>query len=77
MRGVSVPQHQFARYADAYLHARDRTQRDSIQIHALQAACRSYTRVVLRIRVQAEAEARAASTAARDGTRSPMRGLNA
>ena len=74
MRGVSLPQHQFARFSHAYLTARDQRQRDSIQIHALQAACRSFTRVVLRLRAQAEAAARTASAGARDGTRSPPRG---
>ncbi|TFK93420.1 hypothetical protein K466DRAFT_478671 [Polyporus arcularius HHB13444] len=73
MHAVSLPQHQFARYADMYLH--DRRQREVVR--SLQAACRSYTRVVLRLRAQAEAEARVASAMARDRARSPARGWGA
>ncbi|CDO77558.1 hypothetical protein BN946_scf184912.g57 [Trametes cinnabarina] len=76
MHGVSLPPHQFARYADAYLQTanreRDRTQRALIQ--SLQAACRSYTRVVLRLRAQAEAEALAASASGVAPPTSPQRG---
>ena len=55
MRGVSIPSHQYARTADAYL------QRDSaispITMQELSASCRAFSRVVLRLRAQAEAEA--------------------
>lgn len=71
MHGVSVPQHQFARYAEQYLQHRHPRQRELVW--ALQAACRAYTRVVLRLRAQAEAEARIASAMARDRARSPAR----
>lgn len=72
MHGVSLPQHQFARHAEVWLQTRDRKHRDVVL--RLQAACRSYTRVVLRLRAQAEAEARLAAAVARDRARSPGRG---
>ncbi|OSD07928.1 hypothetical protein PYCCODRAFT_1441746 [Trametes coccinea BRFM310] len=76
MHGVSIPPHQWARYAEAYLQTenreRDRTQRALIQ--SLQAACRSYTRVVLRLRAQAEAEARATGAGTASPPTSPHRG---
>ncbi|KAI8986861.1 hypothetical protein BD414DRAFT_415743 [Trametes punicea] len=74
MHGVSLPAHQFSRYAEAYVQTenreRDRAQRALVQ--SLQAACRSYTRVVLRLRAQAEADA--ARVAAAAVPMSPQRG---
>ena len=72
MHGVSVPPHQFSRYAETYLEMKGRQEWDAVQ--SLAAACRAFTRVVLRLRAQAEAEARVMSTAARERTRSPLRG---
>ncbi|KAI0777603.1 hypothetical protein BD413DRAFT_601941 [Trametes elegans] len=72
MRAVSLPLHQFARYAEIYLQTqngeRDRKQRAIVE--SLRVACRSYNRVVLRLRAQAEAEARAAMNS-RDAPKSP------
>ena len=72
MHGVSVPAHQFSRYAETYLEMKGRREWDAVQ--SLAAACRAFTRVVLRLRAQAEAEARVVSAVARDRTRSPLRG---
>ncbi|KAI0646231.1 hypothetical protein C8Q79DRAFT_909127 [Trametes meyenii] len=74
MHSVSVPAHQFSRYAETYLQTETR-ERNRALLDSLQSACRSYTRVVLRLRAQAEAEARAAAiTAAQSSPTSPARG---
>ncbi|KXN92047.1 hypothetical protein AN958_10034 [Leucoagaricus sp. SymC.cos] len=61
MRGVSTPTHEYARIANLYVqslsihpHARDPTILDTVR--ALTASTRAYTRVVLRLRAQAEKE---------------------
>jgi hypothetical protein len=61
MRGVSTPTHEYARMANLYVqqmsvhpHARDHTVVDTVR--ALTASARAYTRVVLRLRAQAEKE---------------------
>lgn len=67
MRGVSMPTHQYAQLADAYLQARipdpatpgDRPKVVIPDILSLAMTTRAYTRVVLRLRAQAESEARA------------------
>ncbi|KAH9846391.1 hypothetical protein C2E23DRAFT_744178 [Lenzites betulinus] len=78
MHGVSLPGHLYARHAETYLHTenRERNRRLQALVTSLQAACRSYTRVVLRLRAQAEAEARAnaAAAAAHSPLASPLRG---
>ncbi|KAI0659097.1 hypothetical protein C8Q70DRAFT_916255 [Cubamyces menziesii] len=76
MRGVSLPAHQFSRYAETYLQSpnRERDPAQSAIVHSLQVACRSYTRVVLRLRAQAEADARAMGAAGVSPT-SAQRGL--
>jgi hypothetical protein len=62
MRGVSTPTHEYARVAGMYAHSltihpnnRDPSLMDIVQI--LTASTRAYTRVILRLRVQAEKEA--------------------
>ncbi|THH29910.1 hypothetical protein EUX98_g4294 [Antrodiella citrinella] len=55
MRGVSIPSHQYARTAEAYLQSNSSV--NPITTHEMAASCRAFTRVVLRLRVQAEAEA--------------------
>ncbi|KAJ7100662.1 hypothetical protein B0H15DRAFT_770397 [Mycena belliarum] len=62
MRGVSLPTHEFARVAEAYVQsfsvppaARDPGQ--LADARNLTMSCRAYTRVVLRLRAQAEREA--------------------
>ena len=62
MRGVSTPTHEYARVAGMYVHSltvhpshRDPALLDTVQI--LTASTRAYTRVVLRLRAQAEKEA--------------------
>ncbi|KAF8220840.1 hypothetical protein L208DRAFT_1416054 [Tricholoma matsutake] len=62
MRGVSTPTHEYARVAGLYVHSlsvhpnlRDETLND--MVNYMGASCRAYTRVVLRIRAQAEKEA--------------------
>ncbi|OBZ77675.1 hypothetical protein A0H81_02251 [Grifola frondosa] len=55
MRGVSMPTHQFARMAKSYLQSRDPAQVSVMQ--RLAHSCRAFTRVVLRLRAQAETEA--------------------
>ncbi|KAI0366023.1 hypothetical protein BV20DRAFT_953167 [Pilatotrama ljubarskyi] len=76
MHGVSLPPHQFARYAETYLQTenRERNRKQRALIQSLQAACRSYTRVVLRLRVQAEADARANAATTTSPPTSPQRG---
>ncbi|TBU40092.1 hypothetical protein BD309DRAFT_368586 [Dichomitus squalens] len=72
MHGISIPAHQYSRFAETYLQLKGR--REWEWTRTLAAACRSFTRVVLRLRAQAETEARAASAVARDRARSPGRG---
>jgi hypothetical protein len=62
MRGVSTPTHEYARVAGMYVHSltvhpkhRDPTLIDVVRI--LTASTRAYTRVILRLRAQAEKEA--------------------
>jgi hypothetical protein len=62
MRGVSTPTHEYARVAGLYVHSlsvhpnmRDDSLNDTVKY--LSASCRAYTRVVLRLRAQAEKEA--------------------
>jgi hypothetical protein len=62
MRGVSTPTHEYARIAGMYVHSltvhpnhRDPTLIDIVRI--LTASTRAYTRVILRLRAQAEKEA--------------------
>lgn len=55
MRGVSIPSHQYARVAEAYLQPSSSV--DATTVRDLAASCRAFTRVVLRLRAQAEAEA--------------------
>ena len=62
MRGVSTPTHEYARIAGMYVHSltihpnhRDPSLIDIVRI--LTASTRAYTRVVLRLRAQAEKEA--------------------
>ncbi|TFK23848.1 hypothetical protein FA15DRAFT_681011 [Coprinopsis marcescibilis] len=66
MRGVSTPSHEYARVAKMYVHSLTvhPTVRDSSLEHTvrrLTASTRAYTRVVLRLRAQAEKEASVAS----------------
>ena len=71
MRGVSIPTHQFQVYAKAFLDARAQAQKQPeddylkfnlktaiAQKSLLASSCRAYTRVVLRLRSQAESIAR-------------------
>lgn len=55
MRGVSIPSHQYARTAELYLQRNSPV--NPMAITELAASCRAFTRVVLRLRGQAEAEA--------------------
>ena len=62
MRGVSTPTHEYARVAGMYVHSltihpnhRDPSLIDIVRI--LTASTRAYTRVILRLRAQAEKEA--------------------
>ena len=62
MRGVSTPTHEYARVAGMYVHSltvhpnhRDPSLLDTVRI--LTASTRAYTRVILRLRAQAEKEA--------------------
>ncbi|KAL6300309.1 hypothetical protein BKA93DRAFT_802204 [Sparassis latifolia] len=55
MRGVSMPMHQYSRLASAYLQSRDASQADLMR--ELTLCCRAFTRLVLRLRAQAETEA--------------------
>lgn len=75
MRGVSTPTHEYSRVAELYVHSlgvhpshRDPALYDNV--HQLAASARAYTRVVLRLRAQAEKEA--AVTRAKGG-RTPSR----
>ena len=59
MRGVSVPTHQFAITANTWIESKQRGDEDrtiTIQKTLLASSCRAYTRVVLRLRAQAEEE---------------------
>lgn len=76
MRGVSTPTHEYARVAALYIHSlsihpshRDQSLYETV--HYLAASTRAYTRVVLRLRAQAEKEA---SVARARGNRGSMRG---
>ncbi|KAF8900742.1 hypothetical protein CPB84DRAFT_1020541 [Gymnopilus junonius] len=62
MRGVSIPTHEYARVSGMYVHSlsvhpnhRDPSLGDTLQ--AMKASTRAYTRVILRLRAQAEKEA--------------------
>lgn len=60
MRGVSIPSHQYAVSAQRWLDSRQNGENNrlaAIQKTLLASSCRAYTRVVLRLRAQAEAEA--------------------
>ena len=65
MHGVSIPSYRYAAIASNYLQPNSNV--DARTMRTLAAACRAFTRVVLRLRCQAEAEAvhnaRAALTA--------------
>lgn len=61
MRGVSTPTHEYARIAGLYvqslsIHPNNRDPNVLDTVRALTAAARAYTRVVLRLRAQAEKE---------------------
>ncbi|KAH7925237.1 hypothetical protein BV22DRAFT_1011655 [Leucogyrophana mollusca] len=61
MRGVSMPTHQYARFAESYLQPRIVDQDEpsaAPDINILALTTRAYTRVVLRLRAQVESEAR-------------------
>ncbi|TFK66474.1 hypothetical protein BDN72DRAFT_844319 [Pluteus cervinus] len=82
MRGVSTPTHEYARVADMYVHSlkihpthRDPSLNDTVR--QLTASTRAYTRVVLRLRAQAEKETSVAVAMLRSkpGYNSPARGL--
>ncbi|EDR00504.1 uncharacterized protein LACBIDRAFT_334125 [Laccaria bicolor S238N-H82] len=67
MRGVSIPPHEYTRVANMYIHSlsihpsnRDPSLNDAVR--SLVASTRGYTRVVLRLRAQAEKEASIART---------------
>lgn len=64
MRGVSIPSHQFS--ATANSHLQNSSSVDPMLMEELTFSCRAFTRVVLRLRAQAEAEAM--STARSNGT---------
>lgn len=55
MRSVSIPTHQYSMTAHAYLRSPHDTE-IVMAVASNRLACRAYTRVVLRLRVQAEAE---------------------
>jgi hypothetical protein len=68
MRGVSIPTHEYARVADLYTQTMGvhPTKRDPSLIQTVRqftAATRAYTRVVLRLRAQAEKDASTAGSA--------------
>jgi hypothetical protein len=61
MRGVSTPTHQYARIAESFIHARahgypNGKEQILYTIKELTQSTRAYTRVVLRLRAQAEAD---------------------
>lgn len=55
MHGVSIPSHRYAAIASNFLQPNSTVDYRTVQ--ELSAACRAFTRVVLRLRCQAEAEA--------------------
>ncbi|EKM53278.1 uncharacterized protein PHACADRAFT_259513 [Phanerochaete carnosa HHB-10118-sp] len=55
MRGVSIPTHSYAAIANNWLRSKSSVEARTMQ--DLTFACRAFTRVVLRLRAQAEAEA--------------------
>ena len=61
MRGVSLPTHEYARISDGYLQARASTTpkeekaRHNEQARTMSFATRAYSRIVVRLRAQAEA----------------------
>jgi hypothetical protein len=60
MRGVSIPTHEYSRVAESWLQSRRQRYADSDStleesVLSLTASTRAYTRVVLRLRAQAEA----------------------
>jgi hypothetical protein len=76
MRGVSTPTHQYARVAESYLQSRkggwttdDQASTFASAASDLRASSRAYTRVVLRLRAQAETEANALAIATSDPIR--------
>lgn len=56
MRGVSIPIHQYAATANSFLQSPSSVDPQIMQ--QMTFSCRAFTRVVLRLRVQAEAEAK-------------------
>lgn len=62
MRGVSIPTHEYARISEAYLQARSSRKDDRVvfteQARTMSFATRAYSRVIIRLRLQAEAVAR-------------------
>ncbi|OCH89451.1 hypothetical protein OBBRIDRAFT_732587 [Obba rivulosa] len=67
-----MPTHQYARLATFYLQARDKSQFELMQ--ELAASCRAYTRIVLRLRAQAEADAEHRPNDGAHASASPQRG---
>lgn len=65
MRSVSIPTHQYSLAALSYLRSPDNPDAQA-EVVANRAACRAYTRVVLRLRAQAEADEAARERYARD-----------
>lgn len=64
MRGVSTPAHVYAHVAESYIQSRaakpaEKDENLSETVHALTNSTRAYTRVVLRLRAQAEADFKA------------------
>lgn len=58
MRGISMPTHDYARFAHAYLSQPKGASRGLSDVLSLALTTRAYTKVVLRLRAQAESEAR-------------------
>ncbi|RXW18224.1 hypothetical protein EST38_g7633 [Candolleomyces aberdarensis] len=76
MRGVSTPSHEYARVAKMYVHSltvhpdiRDPSLEHTVR--CLTASTRAYTRVMLRLRAQAEKEASSSSPGGRSGSTPP------
>lgn len=86
MRGVSTPTHEYSRVADLYVHSlsvhpshRDQSLYETVS--HLSAATRAYTRVVLRLRAQAEKDvnavrARTVRAGSRPSSRAPSPSSN-
>lgn len=55
MRGISIPTYRFSRTAYAYLEAKQAGSADKAARSLLGSSCRCHTRIVLRLRAQAEA----------------------